>query len=305
MCNNNGHCRKFDAGTMCPSYRVTRDEQHLTRGRANTLRLALSGQLGPDAFTSDAMHETLDLCVGCKGCKRDCPTGVDMAKMKIEFLAHYKARHGYTLKDRLVAHLPDYAHGGEPRAVAGEPARHAAGRGVAEREAARLVGEAHAAAAGARDTFWRVGRRVDVREPGRHDRGSGRGGKAAVLFVDTFNGTFESENALAAARVLKAAGYTLHTRRRRTAAITAAAAPIWPAAWSTRRRRGPSALIDALLPLAASGRADRRPGAVVPADAARRGAGDGLRRDAPRSSRSRRCCSRSSSRARRRPGASR
>ena len=109
MCNNNGHCRKFDAGTMCPSYRVTRDEQHLTRGRANTLRLALSGQLGPDAFTSEAMYETMDLCVGCKGCKRECPTGVDMARMKIEFLAHYKARHGHTLKDRLIAHLPDYA----------------------------------------------------------------------------------------------------------------------------------------------------------------------------------------------------
>ncbi|MGH6637585.1 MAG: FAD-binding and (Fe-S)-binding domain-containing protein, partial [Polaromonas sp.] len=97
MCNNNGHCRKFDAGTMCPSYRVTRDEKHLTRGRANTLRLAVSGQLGPDAFTSDAVQEALDLCVSCKGCKRDCPTGVDMAKMKVEFLHHYKAKHGYTL----------------------------------------------------------------------------------------------------------------------------------------------------------------------------------------------------------------
>ena len=106
MCNNNGHCRKFDAGTMCPSYRVTRDEQHLTRGRANTLRLALSGQLGPDAFTSEAMYATMDLCVGCKGCTRECPTGVDVARMKIEFLAHYKARHGHTLKDRLIAHLP-------------------------------------------------------------------------------------------------------------------------------------------------------------------------------------------------------
>ena len=79
MCNNNGHCRKFDAGTMCPSYRVTRDEQHLTRGRANTLRLALSGQLGPDAMSSDAVYDTMDLCVACKGCKRDCPTGVDMS----------------------------------------------------------------------------------------------------------------------------------------------------------------------------------------------------------------------------------
>ena len=100
MCNNNGHCRKFDAGTMCPSYRVTRDEQHLTRGRANTLRLALSGQLGPDAFTSDEVYETLDLCVSCKGCRRECPTGVDMAKMKVEFLHHYRKRHGLTLKDR-------------------------------------------------------------------------------------------------------------------------------------------------------------------------------------------------------------
>src|SRR6267378_2903270 len=83
MCNNNGHCRKFDAGTMCPSFRATGDERHLTRGRANSLRLALSGQLGPGAFTSDEMYETLDLCVSCKGCRRECPTGVDMAKMKI------------------------------------------------------------------------------------------------------------------------------------------------------------------------------------------------------------------------------
>src|SRR6202034_1757310 len=109
MCNNNGQCRQFDVGTMCPSYRVTRDEQHLTRGSANTLRLALSGQLGPDALTGEAMHATMDLCVGCKACKRECPTGVDMARMKIEFLSHYKARHGYTLQDRLVAHLPAYA----------------------------------------------------------------------------------------------------------------------------------------------------------------------------------------------------
>src|SRR3954467_1586830 len=107
MCNNNGHCRKFDAGTMCPSYRVTLDEARLTRGRANTLRLALSNQLGTEA--DEAVKAALDLCVSCKGCKRECPTGVDMARMKIEFMAHYKARHGHSLRDRAIAFLPSYA----------------------------------------------------------------------------------------------------------------------------------------------------------------------------------------------------
>src|SRR5260221_2032130 len=102
MCNNTGACRKSDPGVMCPSYRATADEQHLTRGRANSLRLALSGQLGPDAFTGDALKATLDLCLSCKGCKRECPTGVDMARMKIEFLHHYVRRHGLGLREKLI-----------------------------------------------------------------------------------------------------------------------------------------------------------------------------------------------------------
>ena len=109
MCNNNGACRARDAGVMCPSFRATDDEQHLTRGRANTLRLALSGQLGPDALVSDDMRETMALCISCKGCKRECPTGVDMARMKIEFLHSYRKRHNLTRRDRLIAYLPRYA----------------------------------------------------------------------------------------------------------------------------------------------------------------------------------------------------
>ena len=94
---------------MCPSFRVTGNERDVTRGRANTLRLAISGQLGPDAFASDEMLETMKLCVSCKGCRRECPTGVDMAKMKIEVLAAANARRGLSLRDRLVAYLPRYA----------------------------------------------------------------------------------------------------------------------------------------------------------------------------------------------------
>jgi FAD/FMN-containing dehydrogenase/Fe-S oxidoreductase len=109
MCNNNGACRALDGGVMCPSYRVTRDERDVTRGRANTLRLAVTGQLGPGAFTSDEMAETMKLCVSCKACRRECPTGVDMARMKIEVLAARNAAHGLSLHSRLVGWLPRYA----------------------------------------------------------------------------------------------------------------------------------------------------------------------------------------------------
>lgn len=210
MCNNNGHCRKFDAGTMCPSYRVTRDEQHLTRGRANTLRLAISGQLGPDAFTSEAMAETMDLCVGCKGCKRDCPTGVDMAKMKIEFLAHYKTRHGHTLKDRIVARLPEYTRAASyvPWLLNLRdtlPGAAWLSEKLFDFSARRTLPKWRA------DTFWRSPelKNFATREQALAAAAAGR--KVAVLFVDTFNGSFESENAWAAAKVLKAAGYLLHT----------------------------------------------------------------------------------------------
>ena len=109
MCNNNGACRALAGGVMCPSYRVTREERDVTRGRANTLRLAITGQLGPDALASDEMAETLKYCVSCKACRRECPTGVDMARMKIEVQAARLEKHGLSLHDRLVGYLPRYA----------------------------------------------------------------------------------------------------------------------------------------------------------------------------------------------------
>ena len=96
-------------GVMCPSYRVTRNERDVTRGRANSLRLAMTGQLGPDALTSDEMAKTMELCVSCKACRLECPTGVDMARMKIEVQAARARKHGFSLHDRLVGWLPRYA----------------------------------------------------------------------------------------------------------------------------------------------------------------------------------------------------
>ncbi len=214
MCNNNGHCRKFDAGTMCPSYRVTRDEKHLTRGRANTLRLALSGQLEglnvQDAFTSDTVKDALDLCVGCKGCKRDCPTGVDMAKMKVEFLHHYKARHGYSFKDKLVAYLPDYA----PWASRLAPLLNLRDKipGLAALSE-KLTGLS------AKRTLpqWKTRTFFNSAPAGATREEVLVATKPVVLFVDTFNGYFESDNAVSALKVLQAAGYTAHVATKKIA----------------------------------------------------------------------------------------
>ena len=200
MCNNNGHCRKFDAGTMCPSYRVTRDERDLTRGRANTLRLALTGQLGPDALTSDAMAETMALCVGCKGCRRECPTGVDMAKLKTEFLHHYTRRHGMRLFDRMVAYLPRYAHWAARLPWLANLRETVPG---ARRLAQAMVGLAadRKLPRWRRDTFWRA------------PQPPAAGTREVVLLVDTFNGYWEPENAFAALAVLRAAGFHVHLPR--------------------------------------------------------------------------------------------
>ncbi len=108
-CNNNGACRKMDPDVMCPSYRVTREEADTTRGRANVLRLALSRQLGPRGLLGDEVADALELCVGCKACKRECPAGVDMAAMKAEVLHYRNRQRGAPLRERLFASLPRVA----------------------------------------------------------------------------------------------------------------------------------------------------------------------------------------------------
>ena len=200
MCNNNGTCRKMAPDVMCPSFRVTQDEQHVTRGRANTLRLALSGQLGPDAISSEEMRETLDLCVGCKGCRRECPTGVDMARMKIETLYHYHKRHGWSLKDRLVAHLPRYARWGALFA----PLLNLHGL----LPGAGCLGEKLAGFHRERSLPRWAGNPFRPIEAGAHPLGQDK--KDVVLFSDTFNSAFEPAIPRAALKVLQAAGYRVH-----------------------------------------------------------------------------------------------
>jgi FAD/FMN-containing dehydrogenase/Fe-S oxidoreductase len=198
MCNNNGACRKLEGGVMCPSYRATRNEKDVTRGRANTLRLAISGQLGPDALASDEMMETLMLCVSCKACRHECPTGVDMAKMKIEVLAARVAKHGLRLRDRLVGYLPAYAalaSGFAPLVNLRDNSPLL--RKLFERFAG--ISAKRALPAFRRDVF-----RADSEAVGPAD------GREVVLFADTFNRIYERENLDAALRVLVEGGYRVH-----------------------------------------------------------------------------------------------
>lgn len=109
MCTGVGECRKLLGGTMCPSFKATRDEEHSTRGRANALRLALSGQLDHNGLAGERLHEVLDLCLSCKACKSECPSNVDMARLKGEVSQAYFDKHGTTLRDRLVRDSSDMA----------------------------------------------------------------------------------------------------------------------------------------------------------------------------------------------------
>ncbi|SAL42547.1 D-lactate dehydrogenase (cytochrome) [Caballeronia peredens] len=198
MCNNNGHCRKFDAGTMCPSYRITKDEQHVTRGRANTLRLALSGQLGEDGLASQDVKDVLDLCVSCKGCKRDCPTGVDMARIKIETRSAWTTRHGVRMRERLIAFLPRYAP------LASRMPTLANALDSTMPGAARWL-KAKLGIAPQRG-FPRFTKSFLADATGTQVASATN---EVLLFVDTFNNYMEPENARAAQRVLEAAGYAV------------------------------------------------------------------------------------------------
>ena len=259
MCNNNGECRKLAGGAMCPSYRVTRDERDVTRGRANSLRLAISGQLGAEALASDEMAETLKLCVSCKACRRECPTGVDMARMKIEVLAA-RARNGKLgARERLVAYLPRYA------ALA---SRLHALMNLRDRVPlfAKLSERFLGLAAERSLPAWR-----SDRFRARREAYGPEAGPEVALFVDTFNGAFEREKIDAALRVLVAAGYRVHIPK----AAGGAADLLRP--HFSRGRAGRAGPVRGLAIARRAGAVrgaqhpDRRPGAELSPDVPRRG----------------------------------
>jgi FAD/FMN-containing dehydrogenase/Fe-S oxidoreductase len=190
MCNNNGACRKLKGGVMCPSYRSTRNERDVTRGRANTLRLAISGQIS-GGLSSHAMADTMKFCLSCKACSRECPTSVDMARMKIEVLAARFKAFGPSVSDRLVGYLPRYA----PWAAKFAWIMNSRNKvGFVRRWTEKLTGVSHR-----RDLpVWSS-------DPFRDDEAQDAN-PDVLLFADLFNRYFEPENLRAALRVMRRAG---------------------------------------------------------------------------------------------------
>jgi FAD/FMN-containing dehydrogenase/Fe-S oxidoreductase len=208
MCSGVGACRKKLEGTMCPSYMATRDERDVTRGRANTLRLAMTGRLADAGLDDEGVLETLDLCLECRACKAECPVGVDVARFKSEFLAEYWKKHGIPLGKRVLGNVRALSKVGSQFApLANTLAASGFGRWMNEKMFG--IDRRRTPPAWAKRTFEEQFRQ-DGRQAGRGDgrRGgpSGPPGTTAVLFNDTFTNYNEPENGVAAAGVLRAAG---------------------------------------------------------------------------------------------------
>lgn len=207
MCNGAGVCRKTGSGTMCPSYIATRDERDSTRGRANALRAALSGKgLSQNQFSDKSTYDVLDLCLTCKACKTECPSSVDMAKIKTEYLAQYYDANGLPFRSRIFGHIHTLSRVGSLAA----PIANAVTRGPLARIGKQLLGvhPDREIAPFVGETFveWFRQRR-ELKPSGRHG--------LAVYFHDTFVNYNYPEIGIAAVKLLEAAGYTVEIIERR------------------------------------------------------------------------------------------
>ena len=198
QCNGQGACRKLDGG-MCPSFMATGEEEHSTRGRANLLRLTFSGALPHEDLAGQRLHEALDLCVECKACKAECPSGVDLAKLKYEALAQRNLVKGVPIRSRLFARIATLARLGSPLAPL---ANWSARQGIVRNAMHRVIGihRQRPLPTFADQTFstW-FRRRSTKRRPA--PRGD------AVLFSDTFTNFFHPNVGQAAVRLLEALGF--------------------------------------------------------------------------------------------------
>ena len=245
QCGGVGACRKTISGTMCPSYMATRDEAHSTRGRANVLRLAMSGQLGPDGLSDSALFDVLDLCLECKACKTECPTGVDMARMKAEFLYQLQGRHGVSHRTQLLANLATSAKWGSRLAPISNWVLQS---GLLRWWNQRLLG------LDSRRDLPQFIRRTFLDWWHRHERASGHAADSDVpslsdadvaIFADTFTNHFEPQHAIAAVRIVEWFGL-----RPTVPARVCCGRPLISKGLLDEARRQAEQTVHALLPLA-------------------------------------------------------
>ena len=240
LCNGAGVCRKLDVGTMCPSFQATRDEQFSTRGRANLLRSALSGEL-PGGLDNPDLHEALDLCLGCKACKSECPSSVDMTKLKTEALAQHYQEHRPPLHKLVFGRIHELSRWGSTFApfsnwmLAFAPTRWLMQKTLHIHPDRRFP-------AFHRNTFtrrYRAHRRAHPPKPSA---------KRAVIFVDTFTEYNDPEVGMAAVRVLEAAGVQVDVTSPMTSGRPALSQGLAPYAQKAGRK-----VVDALLPYVREG----------------------------------------------------
>ncbi|MEQ9220027.1 MAG: FAD-linked oxidase C-terminal domain-containing protein [Cyclobacteriaceae bacterium] len=199
MCTGVGECRKVIGGTMCPSFKATRDEEHSTRGRANALRLAMSGQLKAEGLDGQRIHEALDLCLSCKACKSECPSNVDMAKMKSDVLQMYYDKNGTSLRDKFIRDSSKAAKkfSGTLASVINTIQKSKAFRSVMEMTAG--FDQRRSLPAYAKEPFYQWFEK-------NQDKVS-RGDRKVVLFADTYLNFHEPNIGISAVELLTSCGY--------------------------------------------------------------------------------------------------
>ena len=210
LCNGAAVCRKKNEGTMCPSYMVTLEDKHSTRGRANLMREILSGKLPASEFTGQELHDALDLCLECKGCKAECPSNVDLAKLKYEFLAHYNETHGTPLRSKMFAHIHKFSR---IASLWPSMANFTMNNGLVKSALDRFIGidSRRKLPVFAQHTFesWFNTRKSEFRNPNSEISGK------VVLFHDTFLNYNYPDIGKATTQLLEAAGYEVRIADRK------------------------------------------------------------------------------------------